>query len=139
MAAEGQVASGEKDYAPDPEDVARFEFASSTPRPLSAPFAPQPRLSPRETAFKELGREFLMARERSRVRLRDAWKVIGIEPSIINKIDRGDFGSFKDDAKLRGDILTYSLFLGLDTVDIMTKYNTAIALPDVPDWRRRTP
>lgn len=132
MATEGQAAPEVKGDEPDPEDVARFEPAASTP-PRSPLLPPGPRLTPRQRAFRELGRTFLQARERSRIRLVDARKAIGISPSVINKIDRGDFDSFSGDAKLSEYLQTYASALDIKPTYVLKKYSAAKMLPDILD------
>lgn len=121
MATEGQVAPAGKDDEPDPEDVARFH-----PAPPH-----QSGLSPRQAAFRELGRSFLAARERSHIRLVDARKMLGIDPYIVNKIDRGDFGGFVSEAELREYIRVYATALGFKASGYLNSYKNAKMLPDV--------
>lgn len=122
---EPYAASDAKDSGPDPEDVARFG-----PAPSRAPLSPSPRLTPRQAAFRELGRSFLMARERSRITLKNAGEVIGVDPSVINAIDRGDFASFDDEEKLREYMRAYSTALGFKPEGHWRTYNNAKKLPN---------
>lgn len=117
-------ASVAEDFGPDPEDVARFEAG-----PPRAPASP--RLTPRQAAFRDLGRTFLAARERSRITLRNARKAIGIEPSVINGIDRGDLGAFDDEVRLRGYLRAYAKAVGIGPEYALKKYSSAKRLPDV--------
>lgn len=126
---DGQMVLDPKESGPDPEDVARFGPASSTPSQPSIP-RPQHRLTPREAAFKALGVRFLMTRERSRIRLVDARKKIGINSNVINKIDRGDFTATGGDAEIRGYLRVYSVALGLDPDEMLSQYSAAKILPD---------
>ncbi|MBE4790714.1 helix-turn-helix domain-containing protein [Streptomyces sp. NE06-02F] len=118
--------------SPDPNDVALFDAATAITPPSKSLYTPE-RLSPREAAFRELGRQFLFARERSGIRLVDARKVIKIDPVIINQIDRGDFDSFEDDAKIRGYLRTYALALDLKPAAVLKQYAAAKALPGGTD------
>lgn len=72
----------------------------------------------------------MMTRERSRIRLVDARKKIGINSNVINKIDRGDFTATGGDAEIRGYLRVYSVALGLDPDEMLSQYSAAKILPD---------
>ncbi|WP_330265291.1 helix-turn-helix domain-containing protein [Streptomyces griseorubiginosus] len=115
-----------KASGPDPADVARFG-------PMPSRVSNRPRLTPRQAAFQELGRSFLAARERSGITLKDARKVIGLDSSVINAIDRGDFDSFNDEEGLREFMRVYSTALGFTPAGHWRTYINAKKLPDVLD------
>lgn len=122
----------EKSRGPDPADVARFDSvppAPNAPSRLDSLF-PQRRLTPRQAALLEFGQMLFRARERSRITLKNARKVIGVDSSIINKIDRGDFASFDDEDELRDYLSAYATALGLSSASVWRQYNRANKLPD---------
>ena len=71
----------------------------------------------------EIGNSLKVARESSGVSMEEASKDINIKAVILENIENGNIGCFKDIFELRGYLTTYAKYLGLDYEKIIDEFN----------------
>lgn len=73
--------------------------------------------------MNEIGEELQFARESSGVSLAEASKDLNIKVEILENIEDGRTGAFKDIFELKENISTYAKYLGLDDKVLIDKFN----------------
>ena len=73
--------------------------------------------------MNEIGEMLSLAREESGVSLKEASKDLDIKEEILENIEAGRFGAFKDIFELKRYISEYSKYLGLDTTKMIDEFN----------------
>lgn len=73
--------------------------------------------------MNEIGEELQFARESSGVSLAEACKDLNIKVEILENIEDGRTGAFKDIFELKENISTYAKYLGLDDKVLIDKFN----------------
>jgi len=73
--------------------------------------------------LNEIGEMFNLARESSGVSLKEASKDLHIKVEILENIEAGRLGAFKDIFELKEHIVNYSKYLGLDTNKMIDEFN----------------
>lgn len=73
--------------------------------------------------MNEIGEMFNLARESSGVSLKEASKDLNIKEEILQNIEAGHLGAFKDIFELKEYIINYSKYLGLDTTKMIDEFN----------------
>ena len=71
----------------------------------------------------EIGELLKNARESSGVSIEEAASDIQLKSVILENIESGNIGCFKDIAELKGYLTSYAKYLGLDSQDILDKFN----------------
>ena len=71
----------------------------------------------------EIGNSLKVARESSGVSMEEASKDINIKAVILENIENGNIGCFKDIFELRGYLTSYAKYLGLDYEKIIDEFN----------------
>lgn len=71
----------------------------------------------------EIGNSLKVARESSGVSIEEASKDINIKAVILENIENGNIGCFKDIFELRDYLTTYAKYLGLDYDKIIDEFN----------------
>ena len=69
-----------------------------------------------------IGQTFKLAREKSGVSLKEASEDLGIKDIILENIENGNVGCFKDIFELKNNIASYAKYLGLNENDIIDKF-----------------
>lgn len=70
-----------------------------------------------------IGKTFAEAREKTGVSLEEASADIQIKSVILENIEEGNIGSFKDIFELKEYLCTYAKYLGLDEKKILDEFN----------------
>ena len=70
-----------------------------------------------------IGKTFAEAREKIGVSLEEASADIQIKSVILENIEEGNIGSFKDIFELKEYLSTYAKYLGLDEKKILDEFN----------------
>ena len=70
-----------------------------------------------------IGKTFAEAREKTGVSLEEASADIQIKSVILENIEEGNIGSFKDIFELKEYLCTYAKYLGLDENKILDEFN----------------
>ena len=70
-----------------------------------------------------IGKTFAEAREKTGVSLEEASADIQIKSVILENIEEGNIGSFKDIFELKEYLSTYAKYLGLDEKKILDEFN----------------
>lgn len=73
--------------------------------------------------MNEIGEELQYARESSGVSLMEASKDLNIKVEILENIEDGRSGAFKDVYELKGYIVSYAKYLGLDEQALIDEFN----------------
>ena len=73
--------------------------------------------------MNEIGEELQYARESSGVSLNEASKDLGIKVEILENIEDGRTGAFKDIFELKEYISSYAKYLGLDEQELIDEFN----------------
>ena len=73
--------------------------------------------------MNEIGEALKYARESSGVSLNEASKDLSIKPEILENIEDGRTGAFKDIYELKEYIASYAKYLGLDEKNIIDEFN----------------
>jgi len=73
--------------------------------------------------LNEIGEELHYARESSGVSLSEASKDLNIKVEILENIEDGRTGAFKDIFELKENISNYAKYLGLDEKEIIDRFN----------------
>ena len=73
--------------------------------------------------MNEIGEALQYARESSGVSLNEASKDLDIKEEILENIEDGRTGAFKDIFELKEYIINYAKYLGLDEKDIIDEFN----------------
>ena len=73
--------------------------------------------------MNEIGEELQYARESSGVSLNEASKDLGIKVEILENIEDGRTGAFKDIFELKEYISSYAKYLGLDGSKLVDQFN----------------
>ena len=73
--------------------------------------------------MNEIGEALQYARESSGVSLSEASKDLDIKEEILENIEDGRTGAFKDIFELKEYIINYAKYLGLDEKDIIDEFN----------------
>ncbi len=73
--------------------------------------------------MNEIGEMLHLARESSGVSLEEASKDLDIKQEMLENIEDGRTGAFKDIFELKGFISSYAKYLGLDAKDIIDEFN----------------
>jgi len=73
--------------------------------------------------LNEIGEELNLARTQSGVSLEEASKDLDIKVEILENIEDGRSGAFKDIFELKDYISTYAKYLGLDEEKIIDEFN----------------
>lgn len=71
----------------------------------------------------EIGSLFKTTRESSGVSLEETSKDINIKPEILENIENGNIGCFKDIYVLKDYLVSYSKYLGLDSDKLIDEFN----------------
>ena len=71
----------------------------------------------------EIGELLKNARESSGVSIEEAASDIQLKSVILENIESGNIGCFKDIAELKGYLTSYAKYLGLDAQDVLDKFN----------------
>lgn len=71
----------------------------------------------------EIGELLKNARESSGVSIEEAASDIQLKSVILENIESGNIGCFKDIAELKGYLTSYAKYLGLDSQDVLDKFN----------------
>ncbi len=70
-----------------------------------------------------IGNDLKEAREKSGVSLEEAAKDIQIKSVILENIEEGNIGAFKDIFELKNHLSTYAKYLGLNALEILDEFN----------------
>ena len=73
--------------------------------------------------MNEIGRLFRITREEAGVSIAEASKDLDIKEIILENIEDGNIGCFKDIFVLRDNIYNYSKYLGIDSDKVMNDFN----------------
>ena len=73
--------------------------------------------------MNEIGEALKYARESSGVSLNEASKDLDIKPEILENIEDGRTGAFKDIHELKDYIASYAKYLGLDEKQLIDEFN----------------
>ncbi len=73
--------------------------------------------------MNEIGEALKYARESSGVSLNEASKDLDIKPEILENIEDGRTGAFKDIHELKDYIASYAKYLGLDENQLIDEFN----------------
>ncbi len=73
--------------------------------------------------MNEIGEALKYARESSGVSLNEAGKDLSIKPEILENIEDGRTGAFKDIYELKEYIASYAKYLGLDEKNLIDEFN----------------
>ena len=73
--------------------------------------------------MNEIGEALKYARESSGVSLNEASKDLSIKPEILENIEDGRTGAFKDIYELKEHIASYAKYLGLDEKTLIDEFN----------------
>ncbi len=73
--------------------------------------------------MNEIGEALKYARESSGVSLNEASKDLDIKPEILENIEDGRTGAFKDIYELKDYIASYAKYLGLDENQLIDEFN----------------
>ena len=73
--------------------------------------------------MNEIGEALKYARESSGVSLNEASKDLSIKPEILENIEDGRTGAFKDIYELKEYIASYAKYLGLDENQLIDEFN----------------
>ncbi len=73
--------------------------------------------------MNEIGEALKYARESSGVSLNEASKDLDIKPEILENIEDGRTGAFKDIYELKDYIASYAKYLGLDEKQLIDEFN----------------
>lgn len=73
--------------------------------------------------MNEIGEALKYARESSGVSLNEASKDLSIKPEILENIEDGRTGAFKDIFELKDYIANYAKYLGLDEASLIDEFN----------------
>ena len=73
--------------------------------------------------MNEIGEALKYARESSGVSLNEASKDLSIKPEILENIEDGRTGAFKDIYELKEYIASYAKYLGLDEKNLIDEFN----------------
>ena len=73
--------------------------------------------------MNEIGEALRLARENSGVSIKEASKDLEIDELVLENIEAGKVGAFKDIFELKKCISTYSKYLGLDTNAMIDEFN----------------
>ena len=73
--------------------------------------------------MNEIGEMLHQARENSGVSLKEVSKDLNIKEEILENIEAGRVGAFKDIIELKNYIADYAKYLGLDTKKIIDEFN----------------
>lgn len=73
--------------------------------------------------MNEIGSELKSARESSGVSLNEASKDLNIKVEILENIEDGRTGAFKDIFELKENISSYAKYLGLDEKELIDEFN----------------
>ena len=73
--------------------------------------------------MNEIGEELQYARESSGVSLNEASKDLGIKVEILENIEDGRTGAFKDIFELKEYISNYAKYLGLNEEELIDEFN----------------
>ncbi|MDE6284868.1 MAG: helix-turn-helix domain-containing protein [Bacilli bacterium] len=73
--------------------------------------------------MNEIGEILHLARESSGVSLQEASKDLSIKVEILENIEDGRTGAFKDIFELKGHISSYAKYLGLDANELIDEFN----------------
>ena len=73
--------------------------------------------------MNEIGELLKTTRENSGVSLEEASSDLDIKPIILENIENGNIGCFKDIFALKEDIANYAKYLGLDSKKIIDDFN----------------
>lgn len=73
--------------------------------------------------MNEIGEMLHLARESSGVSLEEASKDLDIKQEMLENIEDGRTGAFKDIFELKGFISSYAKYLGLDANEIIDEFN----------------
>ncbi len=73
--------------------------------------------------MNEIGEALQYARESSGVSISEASKDLDIKEEILENIEDGRTGAFKDIFELKDYIINYAKYLGLDEKDIIDEFN----------------
>lgn len=73
--------------------------------------------------MNEIGQNLKDARESSGVSLEEASKDLDIKPLVLENIEEGNIGCFKDIFELKENIQNYAKYLGLDENKIIDEFN----------------
>ena len=73
--------------------------------------------------MNEIGEALKYARESSGVSLNEASKDLSIKPEILENIEDGRTGAFKDIFELKDYIASYAKYLGLDEKNLIDEFN----------------
>lgn len=73
--------------------------------------------------MNEIGEELQYARESSGVSLNEASKDLGIKVEILENIEDGRTGAFKDIFELKEYISNYAKYLGLNEDELIDEFN----------------
>ena len=71
----------------------------------------------------EIGSNLRETREASGVSLQEASKDLNISEIILTNIEEGKTGAFKDIYELKGYLINYAKYLGLDSDKIVDEFN----------------
>lgn len=70
-----------------------------------------------------IGRALFEAREESGVSLAEASKDLELKEAVLENVEAGKIGAFKDIFELKKIISTYAKYLGLDDVKLIDEFN----------------
>ena len=73
--------------------------------------------------MNEIGCLLKSARETSGVSLEEASADLKIRPAILNNIEEGNMGCFKDIFELKDYLESYAKYLGIDYEDVIDEFN----------------
>lgn len=73
--------------------------------------------------MNEIGEVLHLARESSGVSIREASKDLAIKEEILENIEDGRTGAFKDIFELKNHISSYAKYLGLDSKELIDEFN----------------
>ncbi len=76
-----------------------------------------------EKVLNEIGEELYLAREKAGINLKEVSKDLNIKEEILENIEAGRSGAFKDVFELKNYIAEYAKYLGLETEKILDKFN----------------
>lgn len=73
--------------------------------------------------MSELGRMLMETRLSTGISIKEASDDLNIKEVILENIEAGNIGAFKDIFVLKDDLTAYSKYLGLDSVKIIDEFN----------------
>ncbi len=73
--------------------------------------------------MNEIGEMLNMARENSGVSISEVSKDLNIKEEILENIEAGRLGAFKDIFELKNYLIEYAKYLGLDTQKLVDEFN----------------